>query len=84
MDIARARLSSCTRSATIPGALEIMTLPKKAPMKRTMMSSSTDLLSAQGIIRTVKTNRQPTETGLRPYISLIGAMNIDPMARPTR
>ena len=84
IEIANARCSSSTRSATIPGAVEIMTLPKKAPINRTTMRVVTDFASAQGIIRTVKTAKQITHTGLRPYTSLSGAMNIDPIARPIR
>jgi hypothetical protein len=61
-----------------------MTLPKKAPMKRTTINVVTDLARAQGMIKTVKIDRQITQTGLRPYTSLSGAMNIDPMARPMR
>lgn len=82
--MARARCSSLTRSDTIPGAVEIMTLPNKAPMNRTTMRASTDLARAQGMIKTVKTSRQPTETGFRPYTSLNGAMNMEPIASPIR
>jgi hypothetical protein len=73
-----------TKSETIPGAVEIMTLPKKAPMNRTTMRVTTDLARAQGMIKIMKINKQATDTGLRPYTSLKGAMNIDPTARPIR
>lgn len=82
--MARARWSSVTRSETIPGAVEIITLPNKAPKNRTMISVSTDLASAQGMINRVKMDRHNTDTGFLPYTSLIGAMNMEPMARPMR
>lgn len=63
---ANARCSSSTRSATIPGAVEIITLPKKAPKKRTTIKAVTDLARAHGMIRTVNTARQATQTGFRP------------------
>lgn len=65
-EIARARCSSSTKSATIPGAVEIMTLPKKAAIKRTMISAVTDFARAQGMIRIVKMVRQTIQTGFRP------------------
>jgi hypothetical protein len=83
-EMANARCSSFTRSDTIPGAVEIMTLPKNAPMNRTIISASIDLANAQGIIKTVKMPKHTTDTGFLPYTSLSGAINMDPIARPIR
>lgn len=83
-DIASARWSSSTMSATIPGAVEIITLPNKAAMKRTTSRVARFLASAQGMIKTVKMNKQAMQTGFRPYNSLNGAINMDPTARPMR
>ena len=71
-------------SATIPGAVEIITLPNKAAMKRTTSRVARFLASAQGMIKTVKMNKQAIQTGFRPYNSLNGAINMDPTARPMR
>ena len=84
IDIASARCSSSTKSATMPGAVEIMTLPNKAPRKRTTINVGTDWASAQGMIRTVDMNMQITDTGFLPYTSLRGAINMEPIARPIR
>lgn len=84
IEMARARCSSSTRSATMPGAVEIITLPKNAPINRTTIKVVTDFARAQGMIKTVKMAKQITQTGFRPYTSLNGAMNMDPMARPIR
>ena len=84
IDMARARWSSFTKSETIPGALEIITLPNSAPINRTTMRAVTDLASAQGIIRTENMKRHMAATGRRPYTSLRGAVNIEPTARPIR
>lgn len=83
-EMASALCSSVTRSDTIPGAVEIITLPNNAPMVREIIKASMDWASAQGMIKTVKMPRHTMDTGLRPYTSLSGAMNIDPMARPIR
>lgn len=48
------------------------------------MRVATDSARAQGMIKTIKTNKQPTDTGFRPYTSLKGAINIEPTARPIR
>lgn len=53
-------------------------------MVREIIKASMDWASAQGMIKTVKMPRHTIDTGLRPYTSLSGAMNIDPMARPIR
>lgn len=68
----------------MPGAVEIMTLPNKAAINRTTSNVARFLLSAHGMIKTVKMNEQTMETGFRPYSSLNGAMNMDPIARPMR
>lgn len=65
-EIASALCSSVTRSDTIPGAVEIMTLPNNAPMNRTTINVSMDLANAQGMINTVKIPRHVIDTGLRP------------------
>lgn len=65
-EIAKARCSSSTKSATMPGAVEIMTLPKQAPIKRTTINVGRDWASAQGMIKTVDMNMQTTDTGFLP------------------
>lgn len=84
IEMASALCSSVTRSDTIPGAVEIITLPNNAPIVREIIKASMDWANAQGMIKIVKILRHTMETGLRPYTSLSGAMNIDPMARPIR
>lgn len=81
---ARARFGAGMISATIPGALLIMTLPASAPMKRKMIIVIIDLATATGIIMTLKMRRLITVMGFLPYISLRGAMTTDPSARPKR
>ena len=82
MENPRARYFSVVISPTVPGELATMTLPARAPIKRTRMISIKDFAKPHGIIKTVKMNMLITYTGRRPYISERGARNIEPTARP--
>lgn len=82
MEKARARYSSVTISLTDPGALAIIADPAKAPKKRTTKTSGRDVARPHGIMRSMKRSMLTMYTGLRPYISEMGAKITDPAARP--
>lgn len=63
---ARARFWGGMISATIPGALLIMTLPAIAPMNRKTMMTGMDLATATGMIITLKTIILAIVTGFLP------------------